>query len=93
MGDTRFQAGQSLTLVSLVVIGGIGSTAGAVIGAIWVIGLPSLMPDNDLVPLLTSGIGLLLLLLYFPGGLVHIAYRVRAAICRRLESVLPPVWV
>ncbi len=91
MGDTRFQAGQSLTVVSLVVIGGIGSTAGAVIGSIWVIGLPSLMPDNDLVPLLTSGIGLLLLLLYFPGGFVHIAYRVRAAIYRHLESKLPPV--
>jgi ABC-type branched-subunit amino acid transport system ATPase component/ABC-type branched-subunit amino acid transport system permease subunit len=91
MGDTRFQAGQSLTLVSLVVIGGLGSTAGAVIGSVWVIGLPALMPNNDLVPLLTSGVGLLLLLLYFPGGLVHIAHRVRGAIYTHLESKLPPV--
>lgn len=91
MDDTRFQAGQSLVLVSLVVIGGIGSTAGAVIGAIWVIGLPSLAPSNDLVPLLTSGVGLLLLLLYFPGGFIHIAYRVRSALYRHLEGKLPPI--
>ena len=59
-------------------IGGLGSAAGAVLGALWVIGLPAFFPDNDLVPLLTSSIGLLVLLLYFPGGLVQIALRASA---------------
>ena len=52
-----------------------GSVAGTVLGAIWVIGLPAFFPDNDLVPLLTSSIGLLVLLLYFPGGLIQIGLR------------------
>jgi ABC-type branched-subunit amino acid transport system ATPase component/ABC-type branched-subunit amino acid transport system permease subunit len=64
----------SLALVSIVVIGGLGSVAGPFLGALWVIGLPSFFPGNDVVPLLTSSIGLLFLLLYFPGGFVQIAY-------------------
>ena len=64
------------------VIGGLGSVAGPVLGALWVIGLPAFFPDNDLVPLLTSSIGLLVLLLYFPGGLVQIGYAPAPAIVR-----------
>ena len=73
----------------MVVIGGMGSTAGAVIGALWVVGLPALSPDNDLVPLLSSSLGLLVLLLYFPGGFVQIAYSVRAALYRWLGRPAP----
>ncbi len=64
-----FTVGDSLLLVSIVVIGGLGSVVGPIIGAMWVIGLPAFFPGNDLVPLLSSSIGLLVLLLYFPGGL------------------------
>ena len=53
----------SLRLVSMAVIGGLGSLAGAVVGALWVAGLPAFWPDNDLVPLFTSSIGLLIILL------------------------------
>jgi ABC-type branched-subunit amino acid transport system ATPase component/ABC-type branched-subunit amino acid transport system permease subunit len=90
-GDDRFLVSGSLAVVSMIVIGGMGSIAGAVVGAIWVVGLPTLAPDNDVVPLLASSLGLLILLLYFPGGFAHIAYRVRSAIYRRLEADLPPV--
>ena len=51
---------------------------GAVLGALWVIGMPAFFPDNELVPLLTSSVGLLALLLYFPGGFVQVAYARRA---------------
>ena len=34
----------------MAVIGGLGSLAGAVIGALWVVGLPAFWPDNDVVP-------------------------------------------
>ena len=67
--DRYFTVDDSLLVVSMVVIGGLGSVAGADLGAVWVIGLPAFFPDNDLVPLLTSSIGLLVLLMYFPGGL------------------------
>jgi ABC-type branched-subunit amino acid transport system ATPase component/branched-subunit amino acid ABC-type transport system permease component len=88
--DRVFSVTDSLMLVAIVVIGGLGSVSGTVIGATWVIGLPAFFPDNDLVPLLTSSIGLLVLLLYFPGGLVQIGYGLRAAIVRRMEGRLGP---
>ncbi|MET0907921.1 MAG: ATP-binding cassette domain-containing protein [Ilumatobacteraceae bacterium] len=89
--DPRFAVTGSLLLVSVIVIGGMSSLAGAIIGSIYVVGIPALFPANELVPLLTSSMGLLILLLYFPGGLANVAYRIRGSIYRNLESKLPPV--
>jgi ABC-type branched-subunit amino acid transport system ATPase component/ABC-type branched-subunit amino acid transport system permease subunit len=69
----------SLGLVAMVVIGGMGSVTAAVIGAIWVIGIPALAPNNTVLGLLSSSIGLLAILLYFPRGLNQISYDVRDA--------------
>ncbi|MFJ3799024.1 ATP-binding cassette domain-containing protein [Streptomyces sp. NPDC090088] len=92
--DRYFLTADSLTLVSVVVIGGLGSVSGSVLGSLWVIGLPAIFPDNDTVPLLTSSMGLLILLLYFPGGLVQLAYRARDALLawadHRLGADPPP---
>jgi ABC-type branched-subunit amino acid transport system ATPase component len=88
--DRYFEVADSLLLVSMVVIGGLGSVAGAVLGAVWVVGLPSFFPDNELVPLLTSSVGLLVLLLYFPGGLVQIGYGAREAIVSWAERRAGP---
>ena len=87
--DHFFRFEDSLTLVSMAVIGGLGSLAGAVGGAVWVIGLPTFWPGNPVVPLFTSSIGLLIILLYIPGGFVQIGYWIRGAILQRLESRLP----
>ena len=84
-----FTVADSLLLVAMVVIGGLGSVAGAILGAIWVIGLPAFFPDNDVVPLLTSSVGLLVLLLYFPGGLVQIGHGLRDAIVGWAERRRP----
>jgi ABC-type branched-subunit amino acid transport system ATPase component len=84
--DQFFTVEDSLLLVSVVVIGGLGSVAGPILGALWVVGLPSFFPDNDLVPLLTSSIGLLVLLLYFPGGLVQLGYAARDSLLGWLEK-------
>ena len=65
----------SLSLVAMVVIGGMGSVTAAVIGAVRVIGIPALAPNNQVLGLLTSSIGLLAVLLYFPRGLMQVAYR------------------
>jgi ABC-type branched-subunit amino acid transport system ATPase component/ABC-type branched-subunit amino acid transport system permease subunit len=80
-----FLVQDSLNLVAMVVIGGLGSVAGAVLGAIWVVGLPAFFPNDELVPLVTSSVGLLVLLLYFPGGLAQIGFSARAAIIGWLE--------
>ena len=88
--ERLFQIGDSLRLVSIVVIGGLGSLMGPVIGAMWVIGLPAFWPDNELVPLFTSSIGLLVLLLYFPGGLIQLPYWIRDNLLGWAERRLEP---
>jgi ABC-type branched-subunit amino acid transport system ATPase component/ABC-type branched-subunit amino acid transport system permease subunit len=89
----NFQVADSLALISLVVIGGLGSTIGPVIGALWIVGLPNLFPTKPLVGLVTSSLGLLILLLYFPTGLVGMGYRLRDAIVERVDRrhPMPPV--
>ena len=85
-----FLIGDSLRLVSIVVIGGLGTLTGPILGSLWVIGLPAIWPDNNLVPLFTSSIGMLILLLYFPGGLVQIAYWARDSLLGWAERRLDP---
>ena len=86
----QFPVDMSLSAVSMAVIGGLASAAGAVIGTLWVVGLPAIFGTNETVSLLTSGIGLLVLIMYFPGGLVQVAYAVRGVIVRAVERRLPP---
>jgi ABC-type branched-subunit amino acid transport system ATPase component/branched-subunit amino acid ABC-type transport system permease component len=87
--DRFFTVESSLSLVSIAVIGGLGSVVGPVLGSLWVIGLPAFFPDNALVPLFVSSIGLLILLLYFPGGLVQIVYSARNFLLGWAEKRLP----
>ena len=85
-----FLVNDSLVLVAMVVIGGLGSVSGAVIGAIWIIGLPAFFPNNQLVPLFTSSIGLLIMLLYFPGGFAQIGTSIRDSLIRLAERRAGP---
>ncbi|HEU5306939.1 MAG TPA: ATP-binding cassette domain-containing protein, partial [Acidimicrobiia bacterium] len=85
-----FLVDDSLRLVAIVVIGGLGSLSGAVVGALWVIGLPSFWPDNQLVPLFTSSIGLLIILLYIPGGFVQIGYYARDSLLSWVDKRMGP---
>ncbi len=78
-GVDAFAPEESLRVVSIAVIGGLSSIWGAVLGALWVIGMPTVFGDSEEVRLLTSGAGLLVLLLYLPGGLVQVAYAARDA--------------
>jgi ABC-type branched-subunit amino acid transport system ATPase component/ABC-type branched-subunit amino acid transport system permease subunit len=89
--ESFFTVDNSLTLVAMAVIGGLGGRAGAVIGALWVVGLPAFWPNNTLVPLLTSSIGLLIILLYIPGGFTQIGYWFRDEALRFIESRRPAV--
>lgn len=85
-----FQVNDSLSLVAIVVIGGMGSVTGPLIGAIWVIGIPAFAPNNPVVALLASSLGLLIVLLYFPRGLNQIAFDVRDAFARWIDRRLAP---
>lgn len=69
----------SVEVLSAAVIGGVGSVAGPILGSLWVIGLPAFWPDNQVVGLLSSSVGLLILLMYAPGGFVQLWYMARDA--------------
>ena len=86
----QFPVDQSLSAVSMAVIGGLASVSGAVIGTLWVVGLPAFFGASQTVVLLTSGVGLLVLIMYFPGGLVQVAYTIRGWIVRWVDRRLPP---
>jgi ABC-type branched-subunit amino acid transport system ATPase component/ABC-type branched-subunit amino acid transport system permease subunit len=89
-GPSLFGPEQSLIVVAMVIIGGLGSVAGSVLGAVYVVGLPALFGDTQEVRLLTSGAGLLILLMYLPGGLLQIVYKVRDVLLSVAERRLGP---
>ena len=85
----HFRATESLTVVAIAVVGGLSSITGALLGSVLIVGLPAFFPDSPEVALLTSGVGLLVLLLYFPGGLVQVLYAGRDATLRALAAGRP----
>ena len=87
--ESPFSPEASLQLVAIAIIGGIGTIAGGILGALWVVGLPAAFGANDTVRLLSANVGLLLLLLYFPGGLVQVLYNVRDLLVGWLARRLP----
>ncbi len=93
VSDRFFQVEDSLNVVAMVVIGGLGTLIGPVLGALWVIGLPAFFPDNELVPLFTSSLGLLAVIMYLPGGFAELGYRARDRLLawaeRRLDPAVP----
>ena len=88
--STTFAAVESIQVVVIAIIGGLGSIAGPILGSLWVRGLPEVTPDEllDLQRLFTSNIGLLVLLMYFPGGLLQIVYTLRDKLLDRAEDRL-----
>jgi ABC-type branched-subunit amino acid transport system ATPase component/ABC-type branched-subunit amino acid transport system permease subunit len=73
----------SLTMVAIVAIGGIGSIAGSMIGALYLIALPRFLPlDNAGVA--ATQLAWLLLVLQYPGGVVQAFAPVRARLLDKL---------
>jgi hypothetical protein len=73
--NTTFDPTFSILVVSMVVIGGLDSITGALLGAIYLIGLPALFGANADIQFLTSGLGLLAFVLYLPGGMAEVLHR------------------
>jgi ABC-type branched-subunit amino acid transport system permease subunit len=65
----------SFIIISMVVIGGLGSVSGAVLGALYLEGLPAIFGSNETIQFLTSGLGLIAFILYLPGGLGELLQR------------------
>ena len=85
-----FGPGESLRVVAMAVIGGLGTVSGAILGPLYVIGMPLLFGDDDLARVAVSGVGLLLFLLYYPGGLSGIGSAISRALFGMAERRLGP---
>ncbi len=83
-----FSPEQSISLFVMAVTGGVGSLLGAVLGAIYLIGVPLLpgLRGIELIDLLTSGLGVLIVLLFLPGGFAEGAYRLRDQFLRKVAE-------
>jgi len=73
---STFDPAVSILVISMVVIGGLGSIAGAVLGAVYLVGLPAIFGTTSTIQFITSGFGLLAFILYLPGGLAEILHRI-----------------
>jgi branched-chain amino acid transport system permease protein len=77
-----FDSDVSVRLFSMVVIGGLGSLPGAILGAAYVQGAEFFLTGG--YTLLASGAGILLLLMFLPEGLGGIVYALRDSMLRRI---------
>ncbi len=79
-----FAAERSIQVFLMAIIGGLGSVSGVLLGAVY-LGVTDLWLGNNIVgALLSSGLGVLLVLYLFPGGLGGVAFALRDAYLRRV---------
>jgi len=70
-----FSASQGLQFFTMVVIGGLGSLLGAILGAVYVYGVQYLLPPGWSI--FATGTGIVLLLTFLPGGLGDLVFQIR----------------
>jgi branched-chain amino acid transport system permease protein len=79
-----FDSEVSIRLFSMVVIGGLGSLPGALLGAAYVRGAEFFLPAGW--ELVASGAGILILLMFLPEGLGGVLYGIRDGFLRRVAK-------
>jgi branched-chain amino acid transport system permease protein len=83
LSRTAFSANNSIIVFTLVVVGGLGSLSGALLGAAYYTTVQYAI-QSPLAFLFVQGIGLLIILLVFPGGLGGAMYDTRDSLLRWL---------
>lgn len=86
--DGTFGPSQSLALVVMTVFGGVTTITGAILGAVWVQGIPRILGEDW--GLLSSGIGVLAVLLVLPGGLASLVFTGRD---RVVDAAIAKGWL
>lgn len=84
LNTDSFDAAVSIKLFSMVVIGGLGSLSGAILGAVYVRSAEFFLPAA--YSLLASGLGILFLLIFLPEGLGGLLYKARDGFLRRVAA-------
>ena len=78
-------ASQSVALLAMVIFGGVTTVTGAILGALWIRGIPYMLGDS--FGILSSGIGVLIVLQMVPGGLAALVFQLRDRIAGRLSGL------
>lgn len=79
---------RSLSIMAAVVIGGLGSVAGAVVGVFYLLAVPYFLGSlSTYVGLLASAVGVLALVLMLPGGLARLMYGARDFLVQRVTNI------
>ena len=87
LSTTSFDPTISFLVIAMVVIGGLGSIPGAILGALYLEGLPAIFGSNPTIQFLTSGLGLIAFILYLPGGLAEVLSRLGDVVTVGIRSV------
>ncbi len=78
-----FPASASIDIAVMVVVGGATLLAGPLVGVLFVVGVPAFLP-LDSAGLATTKLGLLLLIIYLPGGFAQLLLPLRDRLAARL---------
>jgi ABC-type branched-subunit amino acid transport system ATPase component/ABC-type branched-subunit amino acid transport system permease subunit len=78
-----FPTSASIDVTALAVLGGIGTLAGPLLGAIYIVGVPRFLPLDDAGKAATA-LGWLLLILYAPGGIAQLGRPLRTRVTNYL---------
>jgi ABC-type branched-subunit amino acid transport system ATPase component/branched-subunit amino acid ABC-type transport system permease component len=81
----NFPTAASFKVVAAAALGGLGSLAGPIVGALYIEGLPAWLPLKDLVNTATS-FGWLVLILYAPSGILSLLRPVQNFIVRKIGA-------
>lgn len=73
----------AIFLIIYVIVGGIGSITGAVVGAVVLTVIPEFLRATGYYEMMLFAILLIVVTLFFPGGLISLPYRLRAWIAQR----------
>lgn len=84
-----YGVGRSLDVFTASIVGGLGSPLGAVLGAVYLRGTEWFITAAEW-RFLSSGVGVLAVLLILPGGLAALLYRIRDAAVHRIEILRQP---
>ena len=91
--STYFLPDSSFAMVTMSIIGGQGSILGAILGPLFVFGIPVVLygaEPNSLLPLIVGAGGGLMILMFFPRGLAGLVFDLRDLLIRCLVADAGP---
>jgi ABC-type branched-subunit amino acid transport system permease subunit len=86
--STVFGPVRSLSIVAIVVIGGLGSVSGAILASFYFLAFPYFGSGlSQYIGLLASGVGVLVLVLMLPGGFARVLFGARDLLAKAITGI------